>query len=373
MRIALLGEYSNVHWTLAQGLRKLGHQVVVISDGDTWKEYNRDISLHRKNNTLFESIKYLLKVYKVISSLKGFDVIQIINPTFLRLKPKRILPYYKMLKKHNGIIIMGAFGMDKYWIKAGLDCTTFKYSDFNIGTKVRDNETNRQEYNEWYVGPKGELNDYIANDCDGIVSGLYEYDASYRPYFAEKLQFIPFPLNLEKYQSKVRKAENGVVKFFIGIQKLRSVYKGTDIMLQALMRVKNDFPEMCEVKIAESLPFDEYVKALDESHVILDQLYSYTPAMNALQAMAQGLIVVGGGEEENYEIIQEKKLRPIINVLPTEDSVYTELVKLLEKPELIETLSRQSIEYVHCHHDMTIVAQKYIYFYEKMKRIKQKP
>lgn len=31
MKILLLGEYSNVHATLADGLRKLGHQVTVLS------------------------------------------------------------------------------------------------------------------------------------------------------------------------------------------------------------------------------------------------------------------------------------------------------------------------------------------------------
>lgn len=34
MKILLLGEYSNVHATLADGLRKLGHQVTVLSNGD---------------------------------------------------------------------------------------------------------------------------------------------------------------------------------------------------------------------------------------------------------------------------------------------------------------------------------------------------
>lgn len=32
-----MGEYSNVHATLADGLRKLGHQVTVLSNGDFWK------------------------------------------------------------------------------------------------------------------------------------------------------------------------------------------------------------------------------------------------------------------------------------------------------------------------------------------------
>ena len=48
MKILLLGEYSNVHATLARGLRALGHQVTVASNGDFWKNYPRDIDLARR-------------------------------------------------------------------------------------------------------------------------------------------------------------------------------------------------------------------------------------------------------------------------------------------------------------------------------------
>ena len=62
------------------------------------------------------------------------------------------------------------------------------------------------------------------------------------------------------------------------------------------------------------------------SDAIMDQLYSYTPSMNPLEAMAHGIICIGGGEPENYEIIHETTLRPIINVLPTYESCVRELL-----------------------------------------------
>ena len=46
MRILLLGEYSNVHATLALGFRKLGHEVTVASNGDFWKNYDRILTWH---------------------------------------------------------------------------------------------------------------------------------------------------------------------------------------------------------------------------------------------------------------------------------------------------------------------------------------
>ena len=58
---------------------------------------------------------------------------------------------------------------------------------------------------------------------------------------------------------------------------------------------------------------------LEEADVLVDQLYSYTPSMNSLAAMARGTVVIGGGEEEYYDFIGEKELRPIINVRPHEE------------------------------------------------------
>ena len=86
-------------------------------------------------------------------------------------------------------------------------------------------------------------------------------------------------------------------------------------------------PLAVRIFTTEGIPFEQYVSMMQESDVILDQLYSYTPAMNALEAMSHGLVVVGGGEPENYEILHETELHPIINVLPTYESVYHELEK----------------------------------------------
>lgn len=360
MKILLLGEYSNVHWTLAEGLRQLGHYVTVVSDGDGWKNYPRDISLKRQSNQTTDSLKYLLDVVKLWPKLRNYDVVQLINPVFLSFKAEKLRPFYKMLRHQNRSVFLGAFGMDYYWVKAGTDCQTFRYSDFNMGSQLRHSEDNDAWKRDWLHGPKGVLNQYIAEDCNGIISGLYEYDASYRPYFPQKLKYIPFPICPDP-DAAIHKTDK--VKFFIGIQRLRSVYKGTDIMLHALERLEKDLPNACEVRKAESVPFEEYSRMLHTSDVMLDQLYSYTPAMNALLGMAKGMVIVGGGEPENYEILHEDQLRPIVNVEPNEEIVYQALRHLALHPELIEKLSGESIEYINRHHHYIKVARQYVEFW----------
>ena len=43
MKILLLGEYSNLHNSLKQALIKMGHEVLLVGDGDGFKKYETDI------------------------------------------------------------------------------------------------------------------------------------------------------------------------------------------------------------------------------------------------------------------------------------------------------------------------------------------
>ena len=378
MKILLMGEYSNVHATLAEGLRKLGHHVTVLSNGDFWKNYPRDIDLVRKPGKL-GGIMYMIKLYTIVHKLRGYDIVQLINPMFLELKAERIFPIYQYLRKHNKKVILGGFGMDYYWVSVCCKDKPLRYSDFNMGNQLRTNTDALKERKDWLGTEKGRLNQMIAEDCDGIITGLYEYWACYQPSFPQKTTFIPFPIKPQLITPGNSNSHTYVenhqiipldipkkVKLFIGINKSRSEYKGTDIMLKAAQAIAKKYPDKTELRIAENIPFAEYVKMMNGSDAILDQLYSYTPSMNPLEAMARGIICIGGGEPENYEIIHEDKLRPIINVLPNYESVYQELEHLVLHPELVPLLKQQSIEYINKHHDYIKVAKRYEAFYQKL-------
>lgn len=363
MKILLLGEYSNVHNTLAMGLRELGHQVTVASNGDFWKNYPRDIDLARKPGKL-GGLCLLAKVYAQLPSWKDYDVVQLINPMFLELKAERIRPIYQYLRKRNGKMVLGAYGMDYYWVHECITRKPLRYSDFNFADQIRSDQEATKEINDWIDTPKGQLNQLIAHDCDGIATGLYEYQVCYEPLFPKKTRFIPYPIVPKTPIVPISSTQP--LRLFIGISKNRSSYKGTDIMLKAAEDIKAKYADRIILTKAEGLPFDEYQQLMDSSDAILDQLYSYTPAMNALLAMSKGIIVIGGGEPENYEILGEKELRPIINVEPNYESVYNELEQLVLHPERIPELKRQSMEYICRHHDYIKVARRYQDFYQSL-------
>jgi len=386
MKILLLGEYSNVHNTLATGLRELGHEVTVASNGDFWKDYPRDQDLARRPGKL-GGLSLMARVACRLPQWRGYDVVQLINPMFLELKAERILPVYRYLRRHNGRMVLCALGLDWYWAH---ECTTRKplrYSDFNIGDRVRTDPIAERDRRDWlgtptadggFTGtPKGRLNQLIARDCDAIVTGLYEYDVCYRAYFPEKTHFVPLPIEaiegieaidaidaIEAIEAIDTIEAIEPIKLFIGISKGRSEYKGTDIMLRAAEEVQRQYPDRLQIIKAEGLPFDEYQRLMDGSDVVMDQLYGYSPAMNALLAMSKGIVVIGGGEPENYEILKEKELRPIINVLPTYDSVRHELQQLVLDPARLPRLKAESREYIRRHHHYLKVAREYVKVFE---------
>ncbi len=369
MRILLLGEYSNVHNGLAAGLRRLGHEVTVASDGDGWKDYPRDVDLRRASLGRADTARFLFRLARAFRRFRGYDIVQLVNPAFAPLSARPLRLLYGYLRRNNRRVVLCAHGLDYYYVRAAADERIFRYGDFNIGDRPRDNLDNRLMREEWGQGAKAALCRYVAEDCDAIVAGLYDYYASYERCFADKgkLCFIPFPVVTDNLPAIPWRETGSPARFFVGVQKKRSAYKGTDVMLRALCRLEREMPAACRVEVAESVPFARYVEMMRGSEVILDQLYSYTPAMNALEAMAQGLVVVGGGEPENYEILGETELRPIVNVLPDEEDVYRKLKELaVNRDTLIPRLRRESREYILRHHDSVKVARSYERLYRKL-------
>lgn len=364
MKILLLGEYSNLHCTLADGLKQLGHQVTVASDGDGFKNYPRDIDLKRNSSSIADTVGAIFKVLKNLKNFKNYDIVQIINPCFttLSVNLNRRLFYY--LRKHNKKVFLGAFGDDSFWLRACLNNTTFRYSEF-FENGVRHNmDSNTRLQSMWLDSDRDDLNTEIATNCDGIIACLPEYYLAYTSDFKEKLSYIPLPINVGSI-NKTDFELSGKIRFFIGINKDRSEFKGTDRLYDSLLKLQANYPDDVEIEAVHSVPYQEYVELMSKSHIVLDQLYSYSPAMNGLLAMAQGKILVGGGEPEVYQVLHEDKNKPIVNVLPDNNDIYNNLETLIQNRGSLKNIAENSRIFVEDHHDHLKVAQKYLDFWTK--------
>jgi hypothetical protein len=361
MKILLLGEYSGLHLTLAQGLRVLGHDVTVASDGDGFKNYVRDIDLRRKSSGLLDTVSNLSTVLHNFRKFKGYDIVQIINPDFTNLNTRINLRLYRFLKKHNKKVFLGAFGDDYFWLKACLD-QKFKYSEFYIDGKRNYLEENERLQSKWLGTIRQKANVEIAQTSDGIIACLYEYYIAYQDTYKDKLSYIPLPINTDVILPLDILSTNKL-NFFIGVNKARNEFKGTNILEEALILLNQNYPDDVNIIKAESVDFAHYLKLVNDSHVVLDQIYSYSPAMNGLLTLALQKVLVGGGEPEMYDLMGEYKNRPIVNVFPSFDDIYIKLESLLLNRDTIEQRSGDGRKFVEDHHNYIRVAQQYLDFW----------
>lgn len=367
MKILLIGEFSNVHWTLGNALRQLGHEVTVASDGNNWRKYPCDVRLYRKSTSPKHTLGYIIQVLRQLPMWRGYDVVQIINPAlFLEFKPQRLKWIYDYLRRHNKRIYMGAMGDDYQYIYDSFIKRRLKYCDFYTEEREINNERNKQAVHEWLHTEKKDICLHVANSCNGIIAVLYEYYVAYIDEYQDKCTYIPLPIAIDSTeQALVEKTPHYPIRIFIGMDHRRDELKGTDILYKVAKNLESRYPEKCKLIATESLPYNEYIEQMKSCDILLDQIYSYTPAMNALQAMSMGLVPVGGAEPEYYELMKEETLRPIINVEPNEQSVFEALEQLVLHPERIPLLKQESIAFIRKHHDHLAVAQQYVDFWKE--------
>ncbi len=381
MHILLLGEYSNVHHTLCEALRRAGHDVLLISDGDGWKDYPRDIDLRRKMEGPLGSIRYLSRLATLLPRLSGYDVVQIINPIFLDVKARWNRWMFDYLKRHNRIISVGCFGDDYYVISRMQDDTYLAYTDFYADGRVIDHELNRQRIQTWTQGPKADLTRYVMRQADCLVPCLYEYLKVYdTPEFRLRLHYIPLPIDMSKVECRQGAAGDGPlaeksrVRILFAAQKRRAEMKGTDRIEPLLDRLAQEFPDRIELKKVVSVPFEEYRRLVSEADVVADQLYSFTPAMGALESMSQGKVVISGYESDYRDFLKE--LYPdsshdaadtlldhpgIINLRPFDDERNYEILRqTLTDANKIARLQQCSQAFVRRYHNADDVARQFV-------------
>ena len=363
MRILLFGEYSNVHHTLCEALRRAGHEVLLISDGDGWKDYPRDVDLRRTKEGPVGSLTYLSKLATLLPKLRGYDVVQIVNPIFLDVKARWNRWVFDYLKRNNGILSVGCFGDDYYVISRMQDDKYLAYTDFYAAGKVIDHEVNRRRIAAWTKGPKAALTQYVMQHADCLVPCLYEYWKVYdTPEFHSRLRYIPLcPRGSRPW---LPSSPSSPVRILFASQKLRGQMKGTDQLEPLFDRLAQEFPDIIDLCKIESVPFEQYQRLVAEADVVVDQLYSFTPAMGALESMAQGKVVISGYEPEYQQFIDGPQESGIINLRPFDDAHNYEVLRTtLTDRNKIARLQSSSQAFVRKYHNADDVARQFVEFW----------
>ncbi len=350
MKILLLGEFSALHKNLKEGLLELGHDVDIASSGDGWKNIDRDIDLNANGPYLIRGIKRVIKKYQLLEIVKNYDVVQLINPFELygRLIPNKI--YFKKLIENSKRFYLLAAGSDSFFWLYGR--TKLRYGPFDDLLKY-DCNNSKKSYLE--CNRAFEVNKYIADNCDGIIPIMFEYETSYEGH-SNLLNTIPIPINLHRIEFIKNKIKDKIV-IFHGLN--RYGFKGTRHIEEAFAILSKKYPDELELIIDGHMPLDKYLEVMKKTNVVIDQTSSYSLGVNGVYALAMGKIVMGGSEPESLKSLGVET-SPVINIKPNSQSIIEEIEKLLINKEKITTLgceSRQFAEEVHQH---IKIAKKYV-------------
>lgn len=375
MKILLIGEASFLHNTLKKGLVERGHCVLTMSDGNGWHDAPRDIDLRRDGRWgKFGGLRVVWQLLRHLPQLCGNDVVQIHNYQFVPLMYRWNTLLLRFLKLTNRRVVKGCFGDDPQIFRRQAQGVP-AYSDTYWSGQLQNADQHRYRIAEVVEHGAEASWRKTTHMADALVACLYEYWLDYNePPYAAKLHYIPLPIECEEM---VRWCDGEMVKcvgndapshpltILIGLQPKRDFMKGAMKIAAFVEEVARRHPGKVQIKYVEGVPYDEYMHLLAKADVLVDQLYSYTPSMNSLAAMARGTVVIGGGEEEYYEFIGEKTLRPIINVrpdVPDEENI-TAIERALFTDGMLERMAQESIQFVHKYHDYRLVAKQYEQLY----------
>lgn len=369
LNILLMGDASNYHATLAIGLKRLGHRVTVASAGSGWMNTRRDIDISRRLHGPAGGALLYTRLSTVLSPrLRGYDVVQIAGPLFLNLRPHRNLAIFNRLKRQNGAVMLTALAADTQYVEMSIadDCP-LRYTEWRIAGHDGPYRKARPDVEAVWTSP--ELSDMcrrIYDNVDGAISALYEYQlVCLRNMPPEKVSYGGIPIDTESITySPPEFSDDEPVNIFLGRHADRLAEKGTDVLEQIARHVVHDNPGKARLTIIENLPYEQYLTKLRAAHIALDQLYSYTPATNALLPMAMGIPAVSGAEPEYYDFINETHLRPIINADPLDTKTTADTISgLVRNREKLRELGRQSRLFVERHNSCETVASRFVEFW----------
>ena len=373
MRILLIGEFSRLHNSLKEGLVALGHEVIIVANGDGFKNYPADLSTKAKwcetklgniprqiifRLTRFDiaRIEFGIRFYFHLNKLKDFDVVQFINEAPIQTIPSLERFLLKKLIHQNKKTFLLCCGVDYLVAQHFIE----KKERYSIMNPYFENPKLKKEFSyilNFLSNNHKKTHDLVYRNIEGVIGSDMDYVLAMQKH-PRFLGLIPNPINTDTIEFSELKIEAKII-IFLGINRGTYHTKGIPFFEKALELIKVKYTSKIEIIIAENLPYQTYINQYNRAHIILDQVYSFDQGYNALEAMAKGKVVFTGAENEftQYYNLTEKVA---LNALPDLDYLVKELDYLIENPTEITAIGSRARKFIEKEHNYIAVAAKYI-------------
>lgn len=348
MKVLLFGDFSGFHVALAAGLRRLGVDAYVLSNGDGFKKISSDIMIGAGSENQFAKLLRNVNYYSEIWKHRDTDVCQVVNPHFPNLKYINRPLMWRILRSTQKKLFLSACGSDAfYWTLARKRLPYGPFEDFLKYDKKQSRH---------YMQERSALrhNRNVVALVDGIVPVMYEYFLGYKD--SSKIRPpIPLPVELNGLDYRPNLV-SGKVNVFHGVS--RYGFKGTRHVEKAFEILHARYPNKFHTIIANRMPYSEYTECLRSSNIVVDQVYSQSCGINALIAMAMGKAVVSGAEPDGLKYLGQQS-SPVINGLPDPEALASSIVQIANG-NILAQLGQESRIHVEAHHCSEKVAERYI-------------
>lgn len=353
MKVLLLGEYSGLHDNLKDGLLELGHDVLLASSGDGWKNIKSDLTFGYNGQRLIDKFSRIMAHFANLRSYIGYDVVQLISPVIFNIHISPLLLEIILKSKGNKKTFLLASGCDGIYFN---NVSKLAYSP------CHDCQQYDLSHHKCLWGGKRykKLNHKVVSTVDGIIPIMYDYALGYRNFINVK-DTIPIPINTNKFKYK-ENVSRPKLSILHGIN--REGFKGTKIIVKALEIIKNRYPNDVEITINGKMNLSKYLETVERVNIVVDQCFSYSYGLNALYSMALGKVVLSGCEKE---CLNEFKIRdcPIINIEPSVDDIVNKIEGILNNRKSVSEIGFESRKFVEEFHNHVGIAQKYVDTWEK--------
>jgi hypothetical protein len=203
------------------------------------------------------------------------------------------------------------------------------------------------------------LNKYF--DC--VVSTMVEY-SHVESLFRKPVARIGLPVDVSEVPWRPSGKRSGPVKILHTPS--RGGFKGTAVVLEAIERLKlmrTDF----EFHVVSGLPFQKYIEVVGEADVIVDQVWSQSPGMNALWLLAMGKIVFSGNTDLAKQYQPHAGESPIFDASPNPHELAAGLSEAISQQHRFSELADRGHAYVSRHHGHMKIAGDYVALWQQVR------